>query len=521
MAEVKGGSGEAFDEGGGSDGDAASSRGGGSRRSSFTSTAESTAIPDAYAMFLSGNGALPAFSEPSVASDYVVQRHDAQGRAYRNMLQRVEMGNRVIKTLPREGKLRNYTLGRVSKKLFRELEINHPTDEHGFALPRPGTSGRVKTADAVDGFKHLQRQVTPGTIPQNLAPRQVVALGMQEELPSAELVAGLEAANAARASGAAAFGVGVAAGAGGAISPPPTIAQQQLLERMRQEELRLDTGGTEPPVHAPPGLAPQVARKSKSLGAEKFYNYQGTWQSGAMHGHGTFTFYDGGQYRGDWQDNQPHGTGTALYTTGTEYEGEWDQGRKQGHGKTTFANGSVYEGAYERGRRHGKGRLALRNGVVYEGDFHRGQRHGRGRITSRNTAFTYEGTWVKGYICGSGTLIDPDGKRIVRQWPKCTLREAIASVKAEALHKAREKREENWDLDRMLRKMDLEQYVAEVREYNAEAERERLEMEEAERLRIREERRQKVREARAAAAEAAAAAAEAALDAGEEPPDDG
>ena len=145
----------------------------------------------------------------------------------------------------------------------------------------------------------------------------------------------------------------------------------------------------------------------------------------------------------------------------------------------------------------------------------RGQRHGRGTIRSRNTGFTYDGSWLKGYIRGSGTLIDPTGKRIVRTWPRCTLREAISSVKAEAVVKAREKREENWDLDRMIRKLDLEEYVAEVREYNAEAERERLEMEEAERLRIREERRQKVREARAAAAEAAAAAALAELDAKE------
>ena len=35
--------------------------------------------------------------------------------------------------------------------------------------------------------------------------------------------------------------------------------------------------------------------------------------------------------------------------------------------------------------------------------------------SSRSCAFVYEGTWAKGYICGSGTLIDPEGKRIVRE----------------------------------------------------------------------------------------------------------
>ena len=52
--------------------------------------------------------------------------------------------------------------------------------------------------------------------------------------------------------------------------------------------------------------------------------YQGSFQSGAMHGRGAFTWADGSVYEGEWQNDQMHGLGTKTRADGTvEHAGRW------------------------------------------------------------------------------------------------------------------------------------------------------------------------------------------------------
>ena len=97
--------------------------------------------------------------------------------------------------------------------------------------------------------------------------------------------------------------------------------------------------------------------------------YVGEYQSGYLHGKGTFSSFDGRSYTGGWKVGKQHGYGVAIllakYQIGDpqrmhigkygslyrpmKYEGEWSNGVRHGEGKLTFLDGSVDEGHFVNG----------------------------------------------------------------------------------------------------------------------------------------------------------------------------
>ena len=65
---------------------------------------------------------------------------------------------------------------------------------------------------------------------------------------------------------------------------------------------------------APPGYAEQVRIIKRSYGNEKYYNYDGRWKKGMMHGQGVYKFADGSVYKGTFVNNRPHGKGKVGVT---------------------------------------------------------------------------------------------------------------------------------------------------------------------------------------------------------------
>lgn len=119
-------------------------------------------------------------------------------------------------------------------------------------------------------------------------------------------------------------------------------------------------------------------------------------------------------------NTQQHGKGEATYPGGQLYTGEWERGRYWGKGEFTSVCGSKYIGHHEFGRRHGIGKLTFESGQCYEGEFMDGRPHGRGVMTSKLTGWSYEGSFHRGFIQGSGVLITPppQNKHIVQFWPE-------------------------------------------------------------------------------------------------------
>lgn len=147
-----------------------------------------------------------------------------------------------------------------------------------------------------------------------------------------------------------------------------------------------------------------------------------------------------------------------------------------------YSNGNVYEGHFKDGRRCGHGRLRLNNGAVYDGQFKDGLFHGRG-VFKDQWGNKYDGMWLRGKIEGSGALYC-DNERIVRTaWPRSTLIATVARVRREK-RKAKEalvKRQ--LELTQLMRDVELEEWLMDIRERNREEIIEKRKAEENERRR--------------------------------------
>ena len=120
-----------------------------------------------------------------------------------------------------------------------------------------------------------------------------------------------------------------------------------------------------------------------------------------MHGHGTYTWADGGTYTGQWANDGREGLGvykpSPADLTGPyeeKYDGWWRADKMHGQGKYYWSNGDVYDGMWKEDKRHGQGVLACATGVRHclsrpfsppFTAFHRGSAAGpiRGRMESR------------------------------------------------------------------------------------------------------------------------------------------
>eukprot|EP00980_Cylindrotheca_fusiformis_P020639 scaffold7696_cov141-Cylindrotheca_fusiformis.AAC.9 len=153
--------------------------------------------------------------------------------------------------------------------------------------------------------------------------------------------------------------------------------------------------------------------------------YNGDWNEGRWHGHGTWVNPNGDQYEGSFVYDTRHGQGVYSWRNGNVYKGEFYEDKRQGkvgikdniiytylpelesltsrvfvlydrsrersrNGKYTFGNG-FYEGQWRRGKYHGNGYLLFSDGSSYRGTFVDGVAHGEGEEISA------EGTVKKGY----------------------------------------------------------------------------------------------------------------------------
>ena len=77
--------------------------------------------------------------------------------------------------------------------------------------------------------------------------------------------------------------------------------------------------------------------------------YVGGMRDGKEHGHGTYTFAEGGRYEGELRDGMRHGRGTETYPDGGRYEGEWRNDKPDGYGILTAPDGFLWDGQWRAG----------------------------------------------------------------------------------------------------------------------------------------------------------------------------
>ena len=97
------------------------------------------------------------------------------------------------------------------------------------------------------------------------------------------------------------------------------------------------------PVHIPTGQ-----------GRMKYLNnsvYDGEWEDGLWHGHGTFTTTSGSEtYDGEWIKGKRDGLGEQLDSEGNQYVGEWKDDVEAGAGSFNHHSGWTVEGQWEKDR---------------------------------------------------------------------------------------------------------------------------------------------------------------------------
>jgi len=154
--------------------------------------------------------------------------------------------------------------------------------------------------------------------------------------------------------------------------------------------------------------------ESQRFGSYKFPDkhgpeYEGWWNFGQIHGHGTFKVF-GNTYIGEWEYNSKHGVGSFHSVTGAEYHGQWENDRPHGNGELSYPDGGRYEGEWHEGYRHGKGIHYFSNGDRYIGEWGTGLPSGYGTY-STSTGIVFGGSWLFGKPHGYGCLVMPNGRR--------------------------------------------------------------------------------------------------------------
>ena len=178
--------------------------------------------------------------------------------------------------------------------------------------------------------------------------------------------------------------------------------------------------------------------KGKYRFSNSFYEYDGEWSGGVMHGEGVMRMKDGSGYEGQFERNamsgvgmrtwpdgatfsgqfaagEMHGEGTYISAAGEQYEGTMVRNLREGGGVLHTAGGDRYEGAFAKHRMSGQGVMAYADGGVYDGEWERSVRSGTGNMTWGG-GDTYEGAWSEDLMNGEGAFEHPSGYSRMGEW---------------------------------------------------------------------------------------------------------
>ena len=365
---------------------------------------------------------------------------DPKGAIYRKLLARAGISRAHVENMPREGKLAKFKMGKLSTRLYNQIDSERDFDQYYHWLPPKDEQEKIA--------EEVQELLSPSRL-NMLSPKEQ-ALALIRKTPTR----------------------------------PVDITLPKRRLKFAEEE------------NPPPGLAPAQKKHLDSRGNHVFYNYSGDFKKGKMHGMGTFCFADGTVHTGRWVNNRRNGKGISKYKHGHVYEGMWKDDKYNGQGTITMGSGMKYSGNWVDGKRCGDGIIRYPGGQVYDGKWVNNKKNGWGTMTN-STGFKFVGAFKDDLVEGPGAFYQPDGKRKTKTWwERTTFSNLINVVKNEKRDKQRKEMEEfrakNAQLDADL----LDAYVQDVREYNEQLEREKYEMQLLEQRRQREERREKMRQAK-------------------------
>ncbi|CAM9317584.1 unnamed protein product, partial [Phaeothamnion confervicola] len=126
-------------------------------------------------------------------------------------------------------------------------------------------------------------------------------------------------------------------------------------------------------------------------------SYDGNYdEHGCLSGEGRAVFVGGNRYEGSFERGMMHGHGTYTWVDdGTVYEGAFENNSVTGHGSYRWRDGSTFVGSVLQGRRHGSGvYTSASREVVYDGEWRHGKRHGRGtQWYDAERTTSYVGSW--------------------------------------------------------------------------------------------------------------------------------
>ncbi|MCM1219959.1 MAG: hypothetical protein NC548_36265 [Lachnospiraceae bacterium] len=142
-------------------------------------------------------------------------------------------------------------------------------------------------------------------------------------------------------------------------------------------------------------------------------SYDGDWDSGKMHGKGTYKFWDKKKdrfatvYTGQFNHGVREGAGRMEYANHDVYQGTWQNDHRTGDGICWFADGSVFHGIWKFDKMI-RGVLRKADGQIYDGELKNGQFNGYGKL------FWPSGNWFEGIFAENkpfkGMMFSPDGK---------------------------------------------------------------------------------------------------------------
>jgi hypothetical protein len=108
--------------------------------------------------------------------------------------------------------------------------------------------------------------------------------------------------------------------------------------------------------------------------------YSGSLVDGRFAGSGRYIYRPIGHFRasyeGDFEKGRPHGHGTRVFADKSKFDGQMREGEMQGHGIMIWGGGDQYIGQWTQGRPHGQGVKVMKHGDKYEGQLYKGVPYG-------------------------------------------------------------------------------------------------------------------------------------------------